>query len=92
MAPYFSLPHYLTQSKLTVLKFCSGNITFRHIVQTYKERFRLGCRSEKNEVIDEVVERWRNQDPPGRFVAKKTSSIGEVYWEDVGDEIGTIQL
>ena len=50
------------------------------MVQKYKDRFRLGSRTEKNKVIDEVVCEWRNQDPEGRFVAKKTFGNGEVIW------------
>ncbi|CAB9522069.1 expressed unknown protein [Seminavis robusta] len=65
----------------------SGNIAFRHMVQQYKERFRLGSRKEKNRVIDEVVNTWRNQDPIGRFVAKKKLSNGDVVWYDVGDDL-----
>jgi len=65
----------------------SGNISFRHIVFSFKERFRLGSRVEKSKVIDEVVEAWRNLEPPGRFVAKKKASSGEVFWHDVGDDL-----
>ena len=65
----------------------SGNIAFRHMVQKYKERFRLGSRIEKNKVIDEVVREWRDQDPEGRFVAKKTLSNGDVVWFDVGNDL-----
>lgn len=57
------------------------------MVQKYKERFRLGSRSEKTKVIDEVVGEWRDQDPVGRFVAKKTTNMGEVVWYDVGNEL-----
>lgn len=65
----------------------SGNIAFRHMVQQYKERFRLGSRTEKNKVIDEVVTQWRDQDPIGRFVAKKKTDTGDVVWYDVGDAL-----
>lgn len=57
------------------------------MVQKYKECFRLGSRSEKNKVIEEVVSEWRNQDPEGCFVAKKSISSGETVWCDVGNEL-----
>lgn len=63
----------------------SGNIAFRHSVQKYKEAFRLGSRKEKNRVIETVVQAWRTQEPPGRFVSKHRTDTGECFWNDVGD-------
>lgn len=64
----------------------SGNIAFRHMVQEHKERFRLGSRKEKSKLIDEVVAKWREQDPPGRFVTKRKLSNGDVVWYECDDE------
>ena len=47
----------------------------------------MGSRKEKNRVIEEVVQEWRNRTPPGQFVAKHRTEAGECFWTDVGDEL-----
>lgn len=56
------------------------------MIQSYKDKYRWASRAGKDEIIDEVVQEWRNQNPPGRFLAKKRLDNGEVFWYDVGDE------
>lgn len=71
--------------------FClpySGDIAFRHMVQKYKERFRLGSRKAKIKIIDEVLAEWHMQEPPGRFVNKKINEVtGEREWYVVGHDL-----
>lgn len=57
------------------------------MVQKNKEAFRMGSRKEKNRVIEEVVQEWRNRTPKGQFVAKHRTDTGECFWTDVGDEL-----
>ena len=55
------------------------------MVQKYKGAFRHGSRKEKELIIDQVVDEWRNHNPPGRFLAKYRTEIGEILWGNVSD-------
>jgi hypothetical protein len=74
--------------------FIAGNIQFREIVQKHKLRYLVASKVEKPKVAREVVQLWREQDPPGRFLARKDDSRkgpGSVkaegtIWFDVGDK------
>eukprot|EP00984_Skeletonema_dohrnii_P010192 scaffold3967_cov126-Skeletonema_dohrnii-CCMP3373.AAC.10 len=60
-----------------------GNRKYRHLVtlkeETYRNANRLGG---KGVVAMEVVDVWRNMDPPGRFLQQDKDSM---LWSDVGD-------
>jgi hypothetical protein len=64
------------------------------MVQKHKLRYLVATKVEKPKVAREVVQLWRAQDPPGRFLARKDDSRkgpGSVkaegtVWYDVGDK------
>ena len=60
-----------------------GNIRFRKMIDSKKEKYVSSQRSDKPLVIMEIMDDWRSLDPPGRFLKQD----GETdYWNDVGDE------
>ena len=61
----------------------SGNITFRMLVNDYKDKYLLAKKKDKPLIAAEVVDMIRSLDPPGRFL-KKDPDLG--YWVDVGDQ------
>ena len=71
-----------------------GNVSFRQMVNEHKLRYLAASKVEKPKVAREVVQLWRAQDPPGRFLARKDDSRkgpGSVkaegnVWYDVGDK------
>jgi hypothetical protein len=65
---------------------CSGNLNFRRFAETYKERYKQAPKVYKPVVAAEVVAAWRNQNPPGRFLARTDSSTSDSLWYDVGDD------
>ena len=63
-----------------------GNIKFRQLISQYKPRYIAASRSNKPFVAEEVVQIWRNLDPPGRFLIRTDPSLGDdSTWHDVGD-------
>jgi hypothetical protein len=43
-------------------------------------------------VVQEIIDDWRAQDPPGRFVARTNPEDKEMSaWHDVGDEASDIK-
>ena len=71
-----------------------GNVKFRQLVNAYKLRYMSVGKLEKPKVAREVVQLWRAQDPPGRFLGRTDDSprgTGSVrargsVWFDVGDK------
>jgi len=75
----------------------AGNIRFRKLVNEHKLRYLSSNKVEKPNVARDVVEIWRNLQPPGRFLArcnekkkdgKKDSpeNGNEDAWFEVGDK------
>jgi hypothetical protein len=63
-----------------------GNIKFRQLISQYKPRYTAASRSNKPLVAEEVVQIWRNLDPPGRFLIRTDPSLGDdSTWHDVGN-------
>jgi hypothetical protein len=48
----------------------SGNIKFRQLIKEYKFRYIEVPKIQKPKVAEEVVQVWRNMNPPGRFLAR----------------------
>jgi hypothetical protein len=64
-----------------------GNIKFRGLISEYKPRYIAASRANKPYVAGEVVQIWRNLDPPGRFLVKTDPYLGDdSKWHDVGDK------
>jgi hypothetical protein len=64
-----------------------GNIKFRQLINQYKPRYTAASRSNKPFVAEEVVQIWRNLDPPGRFLIRTDPVLGDdSTWHDVGDK------
>ncbi|CAB9506217.1 expressed unknown protein [Seminavis robusta] len=61
----------------------SGNINFRGLIQEYKQEYQAASKGQKPAIAKKLVKRWRNLDPPGRFLAKED---GTERWVDIGDE------
>jgi hypothetical protein len=57
--------------------FEQGNIQFRILVKKFKKEYNEASKFEKSFIASEVVEIWRKQEPPGRFLAKTDPSLGE---------------
>ena len=72
----------------------AGNVKFRRLVNEHKLRYLAASKVDKPKVAREVVQLWRQMDPPGRFLArtdedKKASernSDENTIWFDVGDK------
>ena len=63
-----------------------GNIAFRQLVEDHKSQYYAPPRSSKSRVVSEVVKKWRNMNPPGRFLTRAQPGSGEESsWHDVGD-------
>ena len=60
-----------------------GNKRYRSLTETYKPRYTTARRPQKPAIAREVVRRWRDQSPPGRFLVQDPSTG---LWNDVGDE------
>uniref|UniRef100_A0A7S1CY08 DUF6824 domain-containing protein n=1 Tax=Cyclophora tenuis TaxID=216820 RepID=A0A7S1CY08_CYCTE len=64
-----------------------GNIRFRQLVNEHKLRYLAASKVDKPKVAMDVVQIWRNLDPPGRFLTKTDASQGDdSLWHDVGDK------
>lgn len=64
-----------------------GNIRFRQLVNQHKKRYVLASKVDKPKVALEVVQIWRGLDPPGRFLTKTHTKLGDASpWHDVGDK------
>ena len=53
----------------------------------YRQRYREASRKDKTVIVQELVDSWRAEDPPERFLAKTDPSKGDdSMWHDVGIE------
>lgn len=67
-----------------------GNIAFRQLVEQHKTKYYTCPRANKSRVVAEVVRKWRNMNPPGRFLTRTSAAVpgetaAQMTWEDVGD-------
>jgi hypothetical protein len=63
-----------------------GNIAFRQLVEDHKNKYYLSPRAHKSRVVAEVVRKWRQLTPPGRFLTRSNPGDGDKScWHDVGD-------
>jgi hypothetical protein len=57
-------------------------------VDQYKDQYQSASKAERQIVVRQVVQEWRSQDPPGRFISRTEPSKGtRSFWHDVGDEV-----
>jgi len=67
----------------------AGNIRFRQLINVHKLRYLEATKVQKPNVAREVVEIWRAQSPPGRFLTMSNDSNANtsqtIIWHDVGD-------
>mmetsp|Transcript_18022 Transcript_18022/g.38941 ORF Transcript_18022/g.38941 Transcript_18022/m.38941 type:complete len:521 (-) Transcript_18022:661-2223(-) len=68
--------------------FHPGNIKYRTFIEDNKVSYRAATRSYKSTMSMKIVQDWRSQDPPGRFL-KINEQTG--LWDDVGDEESRIK-
>ena len=70
----------------------SGNVKFRKLINEHKLRYLAASKVDKPKVAREVVQLWRQMQPPGRFLARKDEDNSEksnednTVWYDVGDK------
>jgi hypothetical protein len=72
----------------------AGNVKFRQMVKGHKLKYLAARRNDKPKVSQEVVEMWRELNPPGRFLARTDGSrkgpgsvkAAGTTWADVGDK------
>lgn len=54
----------------------------------YRESYRDASRKEKTVIVQQLVDSWRAEDPPGRFLTRTDpSNADESLWHDVGNEM-----
>ncbi|CAB9523104.1 expressed unknown protein [Seminavis robusta] len=64
-----------------------GNHGFRTLAEGYTQRYHEASRKEKALIVQELVNSWRNRDPPGRFLARTDPHLGDAsLWHDVGTD------
>ena len=69
----------------------SGNIKFRKLIEEFKPIYIAAPRREKPDIAKKLVAQWKAQDPPGRFLEKRSSCrVGGVtpkkLWYEISDE------
>ena len=64
--------------------FATGNVHFRALVKKFQAKYFAADRVDKPQVAAEVVAKWRQQNPPGRFLIPVRTNTGNA-WNDVGD-------
>ena len=67
----------------------SGNSNFRQFVRQFRDEYQAAPRQKKPEIALKVVRRWRNLDPPGRFLARTYPNQASSTWHEVGDKLAT---
>jgi hypothetical protein len=60
-----------------------GNVAFRHLIASSKERYIEATRTGKIRIAKDIVAAVRQQDPPGHFL-DYDASFGD--WVDIGDD------
>jgi hypothetical protein len=69
-----------------VFVYTSKNNRFRVLADEHRQRYRSSSRKEKAVIVQEVVDLWRSEDPPGRFLARTHPDRGDAsLWHDVGN-------
>lgn len=63
-----------------------GNIKYRKFIDDRKATYKALNRSDKSLLSSQLVQKWRTQNPPGRFL-KLNDETG--LWDDIGDEEAT---
>lgn len=63
----------------------TGNKRFRQLVNDHKLRYLAASKVDKPKVAREVVNIWRNQEVPGRFLSKADKGKDSL-WYDVGEQ------
>jgi hypothetical protein len=72
-----------------------GNVSFRKLVGEHKVQYFAASKVQKPQVARLVVKKWRELDPPGRFLIRKDepkktsasrSNSNEGVWYEVGDQ------
>lgn len=61
-----------------------GNVNFRGFIKQWKPKYAAANRVDKPKVAGEVVGKWRQKNPPGRFLVQVRTSNRNL-WNDVGD-------
>jgi hypothetical protein len=70
-----------------------GNSRFRHFCRSYKKKYKTASKEGRQAVVQEIVDDWRSQNPPGRFLARTNPTDKEIsMWHDVGDEASELNL
>jgi hypothetical protein len=62
-----------------------GNVRFRSLISDHKIAYLSAGKSQKPEMAMNIVNMWRGQSPPGRFLAKTNPKSEDSLWHDVGD-------
>lgn len=62
----------------------TGNVNFRAFIKKYKPTYAAANRIDKPKVAGQVVAKWREMNPPGRFLVQVRTTNRNV-WNDVGD-------
>ncbi|GAX25189.1 hypothetical protein FisN_16Hu027 [Fistulifera solaris] len=60
-----------------------GNKNFREMVEGFKKEYIGLIKMDKTKLAEYIVDAWRDQDPPGRFLKKDEAG----KWYEVGDDI-----
>lgn len=64
----------------------AGNVSFRMLVEKYRDKYVVSSRYEKAQVTGDIVRMWRAQTPPGRFlIMTDPSKRDSSRWHDIGD-------
>ena len=74
---------FLVSSGSSLNKYHAGNIKFCKLAKSERKSYGISDRAGKQQVVAALIEQWRDQDPPGRFLAKGKDTI---FWHDVGDK------
>lgn len=59
-----------------------GNKKYRELISKYKPMYHAASRTDKPVIANQVLQVWKNQSPPGRFL--KQDQIG-LFWFEVDD-------
>jgi hypothetical protein len=54
-----------------------GNVYFRQLVQRFKVKYLVSPKAQKPNVAREVIQLWKGQQPPGRFLMRVDNETGQ---------------
>ena len=66
-----------------------GNKHYRQMIADNRATYKGRPRSDKGTLAMKIVQDWRSQDPPGRFLKINDETH---LWDDVGDEIARVKV